>query len=74
MYSAIISAACGTKVRECGTPTASACMKMCSYTCMFIVPPFQSAVFHSVVLFIKFYLYMFGAFVPLKNERQFLIG
>lgn len=48
-----ISAACGTKVRECGTPTASACMQMFSYTCMFIVPLFQSAVIHSVVLFMK---------------------
>ena len=75
-----ISAACGTKVRECGTPTDSACMQICSYTCMFIIPPFQSAVIYSVVLFMKsnidfkFYLYMFGAFVPLKNERQFSIG
>ena len=48
-----ISAACGTKVRECGTPTDSACMQMCSYTCMFIIPPFQSAVIYSVVLFMK---------------------
>ena len=32
-----ISAACGTKVRESGTPTASACMQMCSYTCMFSI-------------------------------------
>ena len=47
------SAACGTKVRECGTPTALACMQKCSNCYMFIVPPFQSTVIYSVVLFMK---------------------